>query len=83
MRECYGLLDDAFVCVALDSIGPCFWRLKMDSEYVGASGVWGVDDDDCGGWGDGWVVGDSGCGRSASLFRIVAFSVLMPQLLTD
>ena len=47
----------------------------MESEYVGADGVWGLGDD--------WVVGDSGCGRSASLFRIVAFSVLMPQLLTD
>ncbi len=41
LRECYGLLGDAFVCVALDSIGSCFWRWKMDSEYVGANGVWG------------------------------------------
>lgn len=41
LRECYGLLDDAFVCVAIDSISPCFWRWKMDSEYVGASGVLG------------------------------------------
>jgi hypothetical protein len=47
LRECYGLLGDAFVCVALD--WPLLLALEDGLSICGCERGVGVDDDDCGG----------------------------------